>query len=118
MLDRNRAFLPRVCRFVRFLRNDAESLAFEVLEIKRRATVAFRDLSMRHARRLESLFPPGETRVGPDAQARTHDTRGAAAFAADWPVEECDVSSRRRETVGIEKVIRRDVVLIHRLLHE
>ena len=98
--------------------DEAEALAFEILEIERRPAVALADLLLRHAEGDEPLPPPGKRAGSGHAQARAHDAARAAPLAADRPVEKGQVGARRRETVGVEQMVGADIVLVDGLLDE
>jgi hypothetical protein len=118
ILGGDRAFVPRVGRAFSAVVHEAEPLALRIFEIEELSPVAFRDRIVRHTERGETLLPPGEALPPRDAQARAHDTVGAAPLTSDRPVEKGEVGARRGETVRVEQVIGADVILVDRLLDE
>ena len=96
--------------------DQAETLAFRVLEIERQASVALGDLGGLHAGRSEMLLPPFEALRAGDAQAGAGDRMRAALLARRRPVEEGEIGAGPGQRIGIEQVIGAGVVLVDGLL--
>ena len=112
------AFLPAMWDYRRIVGDQGQSLPLRVLEVEHRAAVPLRDGLVRDIEHLEALLPPREARLARHAQAGADHTTRAPTLPRGGPVEERDVRAGRRHAVGVEKMIGRDVVLVHRLLHE
>ena len=95
-----------------------QALAFPILEIQGEAPVAQDGLLVDHAFSRQMLAPPGDRALPRDAERRPDDAVGAPALGWRRPVEEGHVGAGRADAVGVEQVVGRDIVLIHRLLHE
>ena len=95
-----------------------QTLALEILEVQRRAAVAFHDGLVRDLQVAETLFPPREAGIARHAQAGADDALVSAALRRHGPVEERDVGSGRGESVRVEQMVRGNVILVDRFLHE
>ena len=98
--------------------HEGEALSLGVLEVERQPPVALRDRAVRHPLLGEAPLPPGERVGAGDAEVRPRDAARAAPFAGHLPVEEGHVGAGRPHGVGVEEVVRADVVLIDAPLHE
>ena len=98
--------------------HQGEPLPLGILEIQHQAAVALGDLVGTDAERTEALGPPLERGSAAHAQVRARQAVRAAPLARHLPVEECQVRPRRPDGVGVEQVVRADVVLIDAALHQ
>ena len=98
--------------------DEAEALAFGILEIERQPAVALGDLAVLHTMLVEMLLPPVERLRAGNAERRARNRMRAAPLRRRRPVEEGDVGAGGREAVGVEEVIGADVVLVDGLLDE
>ena len=73
---------------------------------------------MRHALGGEPFRPPIQGLLAGDTKRGADDGVGAAALRRGRPVEKGDVGAGGAETIGVEQVIGRNVVLVHRLLDQ
>ena len=115
-LGRDGALVPGMGLARAAVVGQAQALAFRVLEVERRAPGGPGDLAGAQARGQEPVAPPVEAAVHP--QPGAGHAVSAAPLGPGRPVEEGDVGPGRGEGVGVEQVIGRDVVLVHRLLDE
>ena len=116
MRRRHRALLPGISFARAAVVDQAEALAFRILEIERQAAVALGDLAGLHAGCVEVLLPPLEALRARDAQAGAGDRMRAALLGRRRPVEEGEVGAGPRQRVGVEQVIGAGVVLVDGLL--
>src|SRR5690606_1298870 len=95
-----------------------KALAFGILEVDGGASVARAYATVRDAGGGEAFLPPRKARLAGDAQPRAGNGIGAAPLRRRRPVEEGDVGAGRADAVGVEEVVGRYIVLVHRLLHQ
>ncbi len=98
--------------------HEAEALALGILEVDPEAPVALDEAAVRDAVCVEAAGPPVRASSPRDPQGRAGDAVRAPPLAADGPVEEGEVGSRRSQAVRVEQVIGAHVVLVDGLLDE
>jgi hypothetical protein len=98
--------------------DEAEPLTLRVFEIKSQPAVAFADVSVTHITVPKSVHPPAKASFPGHTQSGAHDTVGAPLFRWGRPVEEGQIGAWAPLPVGIEKMVSRDIILIHSLLDQ
>ncbi|MCC2653219.1 MAG: hypothetical protein K0Q60_3385 [Microvirga sp.] len=118
VLGRHGAALPRMGLALPVIIDEAQALAFEILEVEGKAAVTLDDPVAAHMKAIEAILPPSEGLLAVHAQRRLGDAVGATPLAIHRPVEECDVRAGRRLRIRVEQMVGAHIVLIDRLLHE
>jgi hypothetical protein len=118
VFGRHGAALPGVGLALPAIVDEAEALAFEILEIEGEPPVTLNDPVTAHVEAVEAILPPLQGLLAVHAQGGLRDAVGAPPLALHGPVEEGDVRAGGRLRVRIEQMIGADIVLIDRLLHE
>ena len=99
--------------------DQAEALAFEILEIEREVAGALLDVAGgRHPCSVEVVLPPVEIVLAVDAQAGAATVWLPRCSRAACEIEEGEVGAGRGDAVTVEQVIGGGVVLVDRLLDQ
>ena len=88
--------------------DEAQALAFGILKIQHRLSVAFGD----GISRAQSIVPPFERGGAADAQTGSRHAACPAAFRCRGPIEKSQICPRRAGAVGVEQVVGREVILV------
>lgn len=103
----------------RFGGNEGQPLALEILEQEHGAAIARGRRLMAHAQGGETLLPPGQAGGAVHAQPHLGDAVAAPLLRrCVRPIEKGEIMAGAGDLIGVEKMIRADIVLIDRFLDQ